>query len=52
MDRTLKRAARTNRRRVQRNHGAWERFAPDGVHCPYCKHDGSRHLMTSGQPHF
>ena len=52
MDRTLRRATGRNRRRQERNHGAWRRFAPDGVHCPYCKHDGSRHLITSGQPHF
>ena len=52
MDRTLKQAKRKNRRRGQRNHGAWERFCPDGVHCRYCKHDGSQHLVSSGQPHF
>lgn len=52
MDRTLKRAKRRNKRRVQRNSGTWERFCPDGVHCRYCKHDGSKHLLSSGQPHF
>ena len=52
MDRTLRPAARKSKRRSERNHGAWERFCPDGVHCPYCGHDGSRHLMSSGQPHF
>ena len=52
MDRTLKRAKRNNKRRGQRNHGAWERFCPDGVHCRYCEHDGSQHLVSSGQPHF
>ena len=52
MDRTLKRAKRNNRRRGQRNGGAWRRFSPDGVHCRYCKHDGAQHLMSSGQPHF
>ena len=52
MDRTLKRAKRSNRRRRERNGGAWGRFSPDGVHCRYCKHDGSRHLLSSGQPHF
>ena len=52
MDRTLNPAARRNRRRSERNHGAWRRFCPDGHHCPYCRHDGSKHLMTSGQPHF
>ena len=39
MDRTLKRAKRNNKRRGRRNHGAWERFCPDGVHCRYCGHD-------------
>ena len=52
MDRTLKRAKRNNKRRGQRNGGAWRRFSPDGVTCRYCKHDGSRHLLSSGQPHF
>ena len=52
MDRTLRRAKRNNRRRGQRNHGAWQRFCPDGVHCRYCGHDGSEHLVSSGQPHF
>ena len=52
MDRTLKRAKRSNRRRRERSDGAWQRFSPDGVHCRYCKHDGSKHLLSSGQPHF
>ena len=52
MDRTLKRAKRNNKRRGQRNHGAWQRFSPDGKTCRYCEHDGSRHLCQSGQPHF
>ena len=52
MDRTLKRATRKNKRRIERNTGAWERFSPDGIHCRYCEHDGSKHLMRSGQPHF
>ena len=52
MDRTLKRAKRNNKRRGQRNHGAWRRFAPDGSTCRFCEHDGSQHLMSSGQPHF
>ena len=52
MDRTLKRAKRNNRRRGQRNHGAWRRFAQDGNTCPFCPHDGSKHLCRSGQPHF
>ena len=52
MDRTLRRAKRSNRRRGQRNSGAWERFCPDGKTCRYCPHDGSQHLVSSGQPHF
>ena len=60
MDRTLKRAKRNNKRRGQRNHGAWQRFSPDGKTpypvrgrlCRYCPHDGSKHLCRSGQPHF
>ena len=52
MDRTLKRAKRNNKRRGQRNGGAWGRFSPDGKTCRYCEHDGSQHLLSSGQPHF
>ena len=52
MDRTLKRAKRRSKRRIERNSGAWERFCPDGIHCRFCPHDGSQHLMSSGQPHF
>ena len=52
MDRTLKRAKRNNKRRGQRNHGAWQRFAPDGKTCRYCPHEGSQHLCQSAQPHF
>ena len=52
MDRTLREAKRNNRRRGQRNGGAWERFCPDGTHCPYCRHNGTHHLVSSGQPHF
>ena len=52
MDRTLKRAKRNNKRRGQRNHGAWRRFSPDGKTCRFCEHDGSKHLCRSGQPHF
>ena len=50
--RTLKRAKRNNKRRGQRNYGAWQRFSPDGNTCRYCPHDGSQHLCQSGQPHF
>ena len=52
MDRTLQRATRRNKRRRQRNYTAWHRFSPDGKTCRYCPHDGSKHLCTSGQPHF
>ena len=52
MDRTLRKSKRNSKRRGQRNSGAWQRFCPDGVHCRYCKHDGSEHLVSSGQPHF
>ena len=52
MDRTLKPAKRRNKRRGERNHGAWLRFSPDGKTCRYCPHDGARHLCRSGQPHF
>ena len=52
MDRTLKRAKRNNKRRGQRNGGAWQSFSPDGKTCRYCEHDGSKHLLSSGQPHF
>ena len=52
MDRTLKRAKRNNKRRRERNYGAWQSFSPDGVHCRYCKHEGAQHLISSAQPHF
>ena len=60
MDRTLKKAKRRNKKRIERNTGAWERFSPDGKTpypvrgrlCRYCSHDGSKHLLSSGQPHF
>ena len=52
MDRTLRKAKRSNRRRGQRNSGAWQRFCPDATHCHYCGHDGTQHLVSSGQPHF
>ena len=52
MDRTLKRGKRNNKRRGQRNGGAWRRFSPDGTTCRFCEHDGSAHLCASAQPHF
>ena len=52
MDRTLTGKRTRNRKRVQRNHGAWRRFSLDGKRCPYCPHDGSLHLVQSAQPHF
>ena len=52
MDRTLRTAKRHSKRRSNRNHEAWRRFSPDGVTCRYCPHDNTKHLMSSGQPHF
>ena len=52
MDKTLRRATRRNKRRSNRNHGAWRRFSPDGTTCRYCKHSGATHLCSSHQPHF
>ena len=52
MDRTLNRAKRNNRRRSERGYSAWQRFSPDGETCRYCKHGGSQHLVSAGQPHF
>ena len=52
MDRTLKRAKRSNRRRQNRNYNAWLRFSTDGTSCRHCPHDNTTHLSTSGQPHF
>ena len=52
MDRMLKPATRKNKRRQSRNGSAWRRFSPDGTTCMYCKHDHTKHLTSSGQPHF
>ena len=52
MDRTLKKGTGKNKRRRQRNGRAWEIFSPDGETCRYCPHDGTQHLVSSGQPHF
>ena len=52
MDRTLKPGTGKNKRRRQRNGKAWQLFSPDGETCRYCPHDGSQHLISSGQPHF
>ena len=52
MDRTLKPGTGRNKRRRQRNGKAWQIFSPDGEICRYCSHDGSQHLISSGQPHF
>ena len=52
MDRTLKTAKRRNKRRSNRNYGAWQRFSPDGTTCRYCARDNTKHLCSSGQPHF
>ena len=51
MDRMLKPATRRNKRRQSRNGSAWRRFSPDGTTCRYCKHDHTKHLCRSGQPH-
>ena len=52
VDRMLRRPKKGNRRRRSRNFRAWQRFCPDGRTCPYCPHDNTTHLSTSGQPHF
>ena len=52
MDRSLSPAKRPNKRRQARHGRAWRRFSPGGVTCRYCPHDSSKHLCTSGQPHF
>ena len=52
VDRMLRPPRRGNRRRRSRNFRAWQRFCPDGRTCPYCPHDNTTHLSTSGQPHF
>ena len=52
MDRTLKTAKRRNKRRSNRNFGAWERFSPNGETCRFCPHGAADHLTSSGQPHF
>ena len=52
MDRTLKTAKRSSKRRRNRNSGAWRRFSHDGKTCRFCPHDGTTHLCSSGQPHF
>ena len=52
VDRMLNRPKRRNKRRQARNFRAWKRFCPDGKTCPFCPHDNTTHLSTSGQPHF
>ncbi len=52
MDKTLKPGTGKNKRRRERNGLAWRLFSPDGETCRYCPHDGSKHLISSGQPHF
>ena len=52
VDRMLRPTRRGNRRRRSRNFRAWQRFCLDGRTCPYCPHDNTTHLSTSGQPHF
>ena len=53
MDRTLKKAKRRNKRSessATREPGNASRRT--ALTCRYCEHDGSKHLMRSGQPHF
>ena len=52
MDRTMKVAARTNKRRGRRNARAWTLFATSEGLCPFCGHKVSGHVVSSGQPHF
>ena len=52
MDKTLKPGTGKNKRRRERNGMAWQLFSPDGETCRYCPHDGSKHLISSGQPNF
>ena len=52
MDRTMKVATRTNKRRGRRNVRAWSLFATSEGLCPYCGHKTSEHVVSSGQPHF
>ena len=52
MDRTMKVAARTNKRRGRRNVRAWSLFATSEGLCPFCGHKGSEHVVSSRQPHF
>ena len=52
MDRTLKSRGTRDRRLKQQVKSAWGRFSPDGLQCRYCEHDGSRHVVSLGQPHF
>ena len=52
MDRTMKVAARTNRRRGRRNARGWRLFATSEGLCPFCGHKAPEHVVLSGQPHF
>ena len=52
MDRTLKPAKRSNKRRKDRNEVAWDNSMGPGNICIFCGHSGNEHLMSSGQPHF
>ena len=52
MDKTLKPGTGKNKRRRERNGMAWKFFALDGATCRYCPHNGSKHHISSGQPHF
>ena len=53
MDRTLKTGqAQQQAEAASATAGPGRRFSPDGKTCRYCEHDGSQHLVSSGQPHF
>ena len=52
MDRTLKPAKRSNKRRQRRNWQAWQRLSPDGKKCRFCPHENTAHLSSAAQPHF
>ncbi len=51
MDRTGRIRHTRDRRVVERNRRAWEKFALDGD-CPYCGHEYETHALAVGQPHF
>ena len=52
MDRTMKVADRTIKRRSRRNVRVWSLFATSKGLCPFCGHKAPEHVVSSGQPHF